>query len=133
LAWQYLDLADYLLIAEAITGLRAGVLAEMPRVVSLASSALGVPASGWQGQEAYPEPAQKAGLLAARLAKNHPLPDGNKRAAWLAMIEFLERNGYHLEQPEPSDAVDTMLRLASSDLTERDFVEWLRPRLTKRT
>ena len=60
----------------------------MPRVVSLASSKLSMSASGWQGQEAYPEPAQKAGLLAARLAKNHPLPDGNKRAAWLAMIEF---------------------------------------------
>jgi hypothetical protein len=46
LAWQYLDLADYLLIAEAVTGLKAEVLAEMPRVVSLASSALSVPASG---------------------------------------------------------------------------------------
>ena len=129
MAWQYLDLADYLLIAEAVTGLKAEVLAEMPRVVSLASSALSVPASGWQGQDAYPEPAQKAGLLAARLAKNHPLPDGNKRAAWLAMIEFLERNGYQLEQPEPSDAVDAMLRLASSELAEGDFVEWIRPRI----
>ena len=131
MAWQYLDLADYLLIAEAVTGLEAEVLAEMPRVVSLASSALSVPASGWQGQDAYPQPAQKAGLLAARLTKNHPLPDGNKRAAWLAMVEFLERNGYRLEQPEPSDAVDAMLRLASSELAEGDCVEWLRPRLTK--
>jgi death-on-curing protein len=131
LTWRYLDLADYLLVAEAVTGLTAEVLAEMPRVVSLASSALSVPASGWQGQEAYPEPAQKAGLLGARLAKNHPLPDGNKRAAWLAMIEFLERNGYQLLQPEPSEAVDVMLRLASSELAEGDFVEWLRARLNK--
>jgi death-on-curing protein len=133
LAWQYLDLADYLLIAEAVTGLKAEVLADMPRVVNLASSALSVPASGWQGQEAYPEPAQKAGLLAARLAKNHPLPDGNKRTAWLAMIEFLERNGFQLEQPEPSDAADAMLRVASSEMAEGDFVEWLRSRLQKQT
>jgi len=76
LAWRYLDLAGYLLIAEAVTGLDAEVLAEMPRVVNLASSALSVPSSGRQGQDAYPELAQKAGLLAARLAKNHPLPDG---------------------------------------------------------
>ena len=131
MAWQYLDLADYLLIAEAVTGLKAEVLAEMPRVVDLASSALSVPGSGWQGQEAYPEPAQKAGLLAARLAKNHPLPDGNKRAAWLAMVEFIERNGYRLEQPKPDEAVDAMLRLASSDLAEAEFVDWLRPRLMK--
>ena len=105
MAWHYLDLADYLLIAEAVTGLKAEVLAEMPRVVSLASSALAVPGSGWQGQDAYPEPKQKVGLLAARLAKNHPLPDGNKRAAWLAMIEFAERNGYRLNQPDPGEAV----------------------------
>ena len=131
MAWHYLDLADYLLIAEAVIGLKAEVLAVMPRVVDLASSALSVPSSGWQGQEAYPDPAQKAGLLAARLAKNHPLPDGNKRAAWLAMIEFIERNGYRLEQPEPDEAVDAMLRLASSELAEADFVDWLRPRLMK--
>ncbi len=79
------------------------------------------------------QPAQKASLLAARLTKNHPLPDGNKRAAWVAMIEFLERNGYQLEQPEPSDAVDAMLRVASSELPEADFVEWLRSRLKKQT
>jgi len=132
LAWNYLDLADFLLIAEAVIGLKAEVLAEMPRVVSLASSALSVPGSGWQGQEAYPEPAQKAGLLAARIAKNHPLPDGNKRTAWLAMIEFIERNGYRLVQPSPEEAVDAMLRLASSELAEADFVVWLRSRLTKR-
>lgn len=109
----------------------AEVLAEMPRVVGLASSALSVPGSGWQGQDAYPELAQKAGLLAARLAKNHPLPDGNKRAAWLSMVEFVERNGYGLDQPEPAEAVDAMLRLASSELAEGDFVEWLRPRLIR--
>jgi death on curing protein len=131
LAWRYLDLADFLLIAEAVTGLEAEVLAEMPRVVNLASSALSVPSSGWQGKDAYPELAQKAALLAARLAKNHPLPDGNKRAAWLSMVEFIERNGYRLAQPEPAEAVDAMLRLASSDLAEADFVDWLRPRLVK--
>ena len=131
MGWQYLDLADYLLIAEAVTGLKAEILAEMPRVVSLASSALSVPASGWQGQEAYPELAQKDGLLAARLAKNHPLPDGNKRAAWLSMIEFIERNGYRIEQPDPTEAVDAMIRLASSELAEADFVEWLGSRITE--
>jgi death on curing protein len=131
LAWRYLDLADYLLIAETVTGLEAEVLAEMPRVVNLASSALSVPSSGWQDQDAYPELTQKAALLAARLAKNHPLPDGNKRAAWLSMVEFIERNGHRLDQPEPAEAVDVMLRLASSELPEADFVEWLRPRLIR--
>ena len=130
MAWRYLDIADYLLIAEAVTGIGAEILAEMPRVINLASSALAVPGSGWGAREAYPELAQKAGLLAARLTKNHPLPDANKRAAWLAMIEFIERNGYQLEQPEPEEAVATMVGLASGALSEGEFVDWLRPRLT---
>lgn len=130
MTWRYLDLADYLLIVEAITGLKAERLADMSRVVNLASSALSVPASGWEGQDAYPEVAQKAGLLAARLARNHPLPDGNKRAAWLSMIEFLERNGFGMRPVEPDEAVAIMLELAAGDLAEADFVDWLRPRIT---
>jgi death-on-curing protein len=78
---QHLELADYLLIVEAILGVPAERLAEMPHLVHLAESALAVPRSGWGGQDAYPEFAQKAALLCARLARNHPLPDGNKRAA----------------------------------------------------
>lgn len=129
MAWQYLDLADFLLIAEAVLGLPAERLAEMPRVINLASSALAVPASGWSGRDAYPEIAQKAGLLAARLTKNHPLPDGNKRTAWLAMIEFIERNNHQMLQPDVEDAVDAMFQLAGGTMTEADFVEWLRPRI----
>lgn len=49
------------------------------------------------------------------------------------MIEFIERNGYRLEEPEPAEAVDAIVRLASSELAEGDFVEWLRPRLTKQS
>jgi death-on-curing protein len=128
-SWRYLDLADYLLIAEAVLGLPAERLAEMPRVINLASSARAVPSSGWSGHDAYPEVAQKAGLLAARLTKNHPLPDGNKRTAWLAMIEFIERNDRQLIEPHVDDAVNTMFRLAAGTLSEADFVEWLRPRI----
>lgn len=51
-------------------------------MVQQAGSAVAVPGSGFAGQEAYPDFTQKAGLLAARIVKNHPLPDGNKRAAW---------------------------------------------------
>ena len=104
-------------------------LADIPRVVNLAASALAVPSSGWGGRDAYPDLAQKAGLLAARLTKNHPLPDGNKRVAWLAMIEFVERNDHRLVQPDVDDAVDTMFQLAAGTRPEADFVAWLRPKI----
>lgn len=126
---QYLDLLDYLLIAEAVSGIEAQTLAGMPRVTDLASSALMVPQAGWAGHEAYPEFAQKVALLGARLAKNHPLPDGNKRTAFLAMIEFAERNGYEIDVPGVDETVSVMLAVASSEMSENDFVAWIRPRL----
>ena len=65
MAPAYLDLVDFLLIAEAVLGIPAERIGEMPRVVELASSSLAVPASGWGGVQAYPDMAQKAGLLAS--------------------------------------------------------------------
>jgi death-on-curing protein len=56
-----------------------------------------------------PEFARKAGLLAARLTRNHPLPDGSKRVAWLALIELAGRNGSRFAQPEVEDAVGSWL------------------------
>jgi death-on-curing protein len=32
--------------------------------------------------------------LIVRLTKNHPLPDGNKRAAWESLRLFVEINGW---------------------------------------
>jgi death-on-curing protein len=81
---QYLDLADYLLIAEAVLGVPAETIARWPGV-GLAESALHAPAMGFGGVEFYPKVIDKAAVLCARLARNHPLPDGNKRVAYLAV------------------------------------------------
>ncbi len=96
----------------------------MPRVVNLAASALAVPSSGWGGRDAYPDLAQKAGLLAARLTKNHPLPDGNKRVAWLAMIEFVERNDHRLVQPDVDDAVGRAIGIRQDSLPGVTIAAW---------
>ena len=96
----YLDLVDYLLIAERVLGVRAEVTARFDRI-GLAESALAAPRGGFGGVEAYPEFATKAAVLCWHLVKNHPLPDGNKLCAFLATVEFVERNdtrGY--QRPE---------------------------------
>jgi prophage maintenance system killer protein len=41
------------------------------------------PVSG--GEEFYPDFCDKAAVLLVRLAKNHHLLDGNKRAAWVTL------------------------------------------------
>ena len=59
-----------------------------------------------------------------RIAKNHPLPDGNKRLAWQALTMFCALNGYTLEVP-PNEAVDVMLGIAAGDLDDGAVVGWL--------
>ena len=79
---EYLDLADYLLLAEGVLGVPAEAVAEWPGI-GLAESALHAPEMGFGGVEFYPELLDKAAVLCVRLARNHPLPDGNKRVAYL--------------------------------------------------
>ena len=45
------------------------------------------------------------------------------------MVEFVERNWRALTQPDVDEAVETMFHLAAGDLSEAEFVDWLRPRL----
>jgi hypothetical protein len=45
----------------------------------------------------------KAAVLLVRLAKNHALPDGNKRAALATTIAFCDVNGYEWVPPDGDD------------------------------
>lgn len=88
----YLDLADFLVVAEVVLATPAETLARVADL-GLADSALHAPAAGFGGEEFYPDLAVKAAVLCTRLVKNHALPDGNKRTALLCTIEFCRRNG----------------------------------------
>jgi death on curing protein len=59
------------------------------------------------------------------LAKNHPFIDGNKRTAFVAMITFLELNGYTIDVPEP-EVVVKMENLAMGLESQDSLAEWLR-------
>ena len=81
---SYLDLADYVGIAAEITGLDEAMVVKIANL-DLADSALRAPSAEFGGEEFYPDFVDKAAVLAVHVAKNHPLPDGNKRAAWVAL------------------------------------------------
>ena len=90
---EYLDLADYVAIAAEVTGLDAATVMKVANL-DLADSALHAPAAGFGETEFYPDFVDKAAVLIVRLAKNHPLPDGNKRVSWVALRLFVEINGW---------------------------------------
>ena len=50
--------------------------------------------------------------------------DGNKRTGFMAAYTFLRRNGMHLVTSQ-ADAVQAVLALASSEMTEQQFARWL--------
>jgi death on curing protein len=122
---EYLDLADCLLIEEAVLALPAEEIARWPGI-GLADSALHAPAAGFGGVELYPYVIDEAAVLCAHLARNHPLPDGNKRVAYLALLEFLWRNDVEWVSPSVDDTVATIERLAAGTISEREFADWLR-------
>ena len=84
---RYPDLIDYLSVAAEVTALDVDALSRVTNL-DLADSALHAPAAGWGGEDFYPDFIDKAAVLLVRLAKNHPLPDGNKRAAWVTLRLF---------------------------------------------
>jgi prophage maintenance system killer protein len=60
---------------------------------------------GFGRVEFYPDLIDKAAVVCARLARNHPLPDGNKRVAYLALLEFLARNEVDWAPPSVEETV----------------------------
>jgi death-on-curing protein len=127
---RYLSLTEYVWLAEQVTGIEAAVLAKAARI-DLADSALHAPSASFDGQEFYPDVIDKAAVLTCRLAWNHPLPDGNKRAAWAALVLFLDLNGF-VWSPDPPDvdnAEQAMLAIAAHQVDESWFAAWLRQRV----
>lgn len=127
---RYLTLAEYLWLAEEVTGLEARTLIAVSRI-ELAESALHAPSAGFAGQEFYRDIHDKAAVLVSRLARNHPLPDGNKRAAWLSLAMFIELNGgsWQPDPPDVDDAEAMMLAVAAGEVEESWIADWLRQRV----
>ena len=122
---DYLDISDYVAIVADVTGLEPATVMKVANL-DLADSALHAPAAGFGETEFYPGFVHKAAVLIVRLAKNHPLPDGNKRVAWVALRMFVEINGWSWsERPSVDEAEQVVLAIASGEWDEERVTEWL--------
>lgn len=66
-----------------------------------------------------------AAAYAYGIARNHPFVDGNKRAAFGAMIVFLGLNDIDFLVP-PEDATAMILSLAAGEVSEEGLARWIR-------
>jgi death-on-curing protein len=120
-SWKWVDRQVLLLLHDESLAEHGG--ANGLRDAGLLDSALARPLN----LSLYEEP-DVAGLAAAYgvgLAKNHAFVDGNKRAAFLAVGLFLAINGYRLHATQ-AEATLTMLSVASDDIEEAAFADWIR-------
>jgi death-on-curing protein len=126
---EYVGLADYVAIAAEVTGLDVETILRFPRL-DLADSALHAPVAGFGDTEFYPDLVDKAAVLIAHLARNHPLPDGKKRAAWVTMRVFLEINGWTWRAaPDVDEAESAVVAVAAGEWDHQQMAAWLRERL----
>jgi death-on-curing protein len=126
---EYVDIVDYIALAAEVTGLDADTIIRLPNL-PLAESALHAPAAGFGEQDFYPDFIDKAAVLITRLARNHPLPDGNKRTAWVALRLFIDINDWSWNPMPPVDeAEQAVLAITAGDWNEQQTANWLRAHL----
>jgi death-on-curing protein len=127
---RYVTIAEYFWLAEQITGVDSDTLVNASRS-DLADSALHAPRARFGEVEFYPDIYDKAAVLVCRLTWNHPLPDGNKRAAWatLAMFVDLNHGTWDPDPPNIDQAEEAMLAIAAGEVDETWTAAWLKERV----
>ena len=125
MSWRWITKSALMLLHDESLATHGG--GEGLRDEGLLDSALARPLNlvAYADADAPPDVAALAASYTVGLAKNHPFVDGNKRAAFLATGLFLYLNGYRL-QASQAEATITMLLVATGDITEEAFADWLR-------
>jgi death-on-curing protein len=97
---------------------------------SLLEAALARPRQKWHYQDDTDVP-ELGAAYAFGLVTNHPYRDGNKRIGFLAMVTFLDVNGYDFTASE-ADVVTTILALADGTVSEDALADWVRHNCSRR-
>ena len=125
--WTWIDATVIETIHDAQLAEHGGLLGV--RDTGLLASALARP----QNLALYgtPDIAELAAAYGYGISRNHAFIDGNKRTRFVAAELFCGLNGFELVAND-GDCVLTMLAVASGDITEAAFANWLRAHLQPR-
>lgn len=94
------------------------------RDIGLLESALAVPRQQFGGAYLHPDVPSMAAAYAFHICRNHPLVDGNKRAATAAMLMFLEDNGW-VFVASTDEAEAAIVGLAAGQYSKEQWTAWV--------
>ena len=120
---RFLSVGDVLMIHED-TIRHEGGLAGV-RDLDLLVSAVMMPQQQFGGTYLHDGVTEMAAAYLYHICQNHPFHDGNKRAAALSALVFLDANALTC-LPEPEDLERITLSVASSETDKKQLTEWMR-------
>jgi len=97
----------------------------------LLDAAVAMPRQQFGGAYLHEDLAAMAAAYMFHIAQNHPFVDGNKRAAALSALVFLNVNGI-AELPEPKELETITLQVAAGELSKDTVMQWLRDQIGKK-
>ena len=101
------------------------------RDAGLLESAVMMPQQQFGGHFLHDGLAAMAAAYLYHITQNHPFHDGNKRAAVMAALVFLDVNGI-TKLPNPKQLEAVALAVASGDMSKNELIEWFRKQTGKR-
>lgn len=120
-------LDDFVAASAIILDTTEETIRRLPRL-HLVESALAAPFAGFGETDAYPDLVDKAAVLIERVVRNHPLPDGNKRAGLAITILFLERNERRWGEPDTERDAGMVERIAAGTTAFDEIRMWISER-----
>ena len=120
---DFLTLADVVEIHKNQVSLYGGETGT--RDIRLLESALAQPEASFAGEWLHADIFEMASACAFHICMNHPFLDGNKRAALVSALAFLELNGISLLDPKEK-LREAMLKMAASQMAKKNFATLLK-------
>ena len=93
-------------------------------------SAIARPFQTFAGGDLYSSIIEKAAAFIDSLVINHPFVDGNKRTGAVAMVAFIQEEGY-LFIAESEDFYNFVISVSTGEKSFHDIVKLLRKNTTK--
>src|SRR5690625_3386936 len=90
---------------------------------SLLDSAINLPKQSAFGTDAYHTVFKKAGALFESIAQNHAFHNGNKRTAFLSLVQFISYNGYDFKMKNQILQADFTVDVVNGKYTFEEIVD----------